>query len=286
MGDTKQAPKPRDARTVEEILKSMGVESYDPRVVTQLLELEHRYISDVLRESHALTEFADKPAIDLEDVRLAIRSKCAFTFTQPPPREVTMRLAAERNAVPLPAIDQRAGVALPPPADQLTRQNYRVIASPKQADKTLRSSPKRPRLTSSPARPPSASGAHTPVKSPGSNRIAILRSAQSPSRLNVDSPAKQKTPDGRKSPGGSIVLPPAAGGLSSMQARSPGNIMSSPGKKKLAKAASPGRPPAAPDVIMIDPDPNPKTPVTGATASNSLPAVGSMATSPPKASPP
>lgn len=160
-------PKPRDARTIEAILRSMGVESYDPRVVTQLLELEHRYITDVLREAHALTEFADKPAIDLDDVRLAIRSRCAFTFTQPPPREVTMRLAAERNAIPLPPVEQRAGIALPPAEFQLTRQNFRVV--PRDGPRRPRgaSSPTRPGYPNSPGRRPVPRGAPSPPRRPG-----------------------------------------------------------------------------------------------------------------------
>ena len=102
MQERERPAKPRDAQTVEAILKTMGVESYDPRVVNQLLELLYRYVSSVLTDSRMFSEHADKTSIDLDDIKLAIRLRCNFTFTQPPPRDVTMRLVAERNVVPIP----------------------------------------------------------------------------------------------------------------------------------------------------------------------------------------
>lgn len=255
MEATEAAPKPRDARTVEAILKSMGVDSYDPRVVNQLLELEYRYIADVLRESNAYSEHADKPSIDLEDMRLAIRDKVAVSFTPPPPREVTMRLAAERNAIPLPPIEQRAGIALPPAHFQLTAQNYRVVLNPKKT-RSPHVSPKRPRLGSSPFKRPDTNTAGTPDRSPASSRINVPRSVQSPGRMKVDSPGNQKSPARHG------ALPPAAT-AGSLSARQISPMKSSPvhrsGTTSKPGTPSAGRvptnPPSAadPDVIMVDP---------------------------------
>lgn len=105
----------------------MGVDQYDPRVTHQLLELLYRYVSTVLSEARSFSEHADKPKIDAEDIKLAIRSRSSLNFTQPPPRDVTSRLATERNAIPLPPIDDHASLAFPPAAYQLTRQNYKVV---------------------------------------------------------------------------------------------------------------------------------------------------------------
>ncbi|XWS18815.1 hypothetical protein CRYUN_Cryun32bG0077400 [Craigia yunnanensis] len=41
---------PRDAKIVKSLLKSMGVEDYEPRVIHQFLELWYRYVVDVLLE--------------------------------------------------------------------------------------------------------------------------------------------------------------------------------------------------------------------------------------------
>lgn len=80
---------PRDAKIVKLLLKSMGVEDYEPRVIHQFLELWYRYVVDVLTDAQVYSEHASKTAIDCDDLKLAIQSKVNFSFSQPPPREVT-----------------------------------------------------------------------------------------------------------------------------------------------------------------------------------------------------
>ena len=80
---------PRDAKIVKTLLKSMGVVDYEPRVIHQFLELWYRYVVDILTDSQVYAEHAGKSAIDSDDVKLAIQSKVNFSFSQPPPREVT-----------------------------------------------------------------------------------------------------------------------------------------------------------------------------------------------------
>ncbi|KAG9445083.1 hypothetical protein H6P81_016423 [Aristolochia fimbriata] len=63
---------PRDAKIVKSLLKSMGIQ-------------------------HAF-----KPAIDCEDIKLAIQTKVNCSFSQPPPRKVLLELARNRNKIPLP----------------------------------------------------------------------------------------------------------------------------------------------------------------------------------------
>ena len=79
---------PRDAKIVKSLLKSMGVDDYEPRVIHQFLELWYRYVVDVLTDAQVYSEHASKPAIDCDDVKLAIQSKVNFSFSQPPAREV------------------------------------------------------------------------------------------------------------------------------------------------------------------------------------------------------
>lgn len=79
---------PRDAKIVKSLLKSMGVEDYEPRVIHQFLELWYRYVVDVLTDAQVYSEHAGKAAIDCDDVKLAIQSKVNFSFSHPPPREV------------------------------------------------------------------------------------------------------------------------------------------------------------------------------------------------------
>ncbi|KAL1559176.1 Transcription initiation factor TFIID subunit 9 [Salvia divinorum] len=121
---------PKDAKIVKELLKSMGVDDYEPRVVNQFLELWYRYVVDVLSDSQVYAEHAGKSIIDSDDVKLAIQSKVNFSFSQPPPREVLLELARSRNKVPLPKSIAGLGIPLPPEQDTLINPNYQ-LAIPK-----------------------------------------------------------------------------------------------------------------------------------------------------------
>ncbi|KAJ4842570.1 Transcription initiation factor TFIID subunit 9 [Turnera subulata] len=123
---------PRDAKIVKSLLKSMGVEDYEPRVIHQFLELWYRYVVDVLTDAQVYSEHAGKAAIDSDDVKLAIQSKVNFSFSQPPPREVLLELARNRNKIPLPKSIAGPGIPLPPEQDTLILPNYQVAIPKKQ----------------------------------------------------------------------------------------------------------------------------------------------------------
>ncbi|MBA0779282.1 hypothetical protein Gotri_003550 [Gossypium trilobum] len=123
---------PRDAKIVKSLLKSMGVEDYEPRVIHQFLELWYRYVVDVLTDAQVYSEHAGKQTIDCDDVKLAIQSKVNFSFSQPPPREVLLELARNRNKVPLPKAIPGPGIPLPPEQDTLISTNYQLAIPKKQ----------------------------------------------------------------------------------------------------------------------------------------------------------
>ncbi|RDX75869.1 Transcription initiation factor TFIID subunit 9, partial [Mucuna pruriens] len=115
---------PRDAKIVKSLLKSMGVDDYEPHVIHKFLELWYRYIVDVLTDAQVYSEHAGKSAVDCDDVKLAIQSKLNFSFSQPPPREVLLELAQNRNKIPLPRTIAGPGIPLPPDQDTLINPNY------------------------------------------------------------------------------------------------------------------------------------------------------------------
>ncbi|CAN0906963.1 Transcription initiation factor TFIID subunit 9 [Linum grandiflorum] len=123
---------PRDAKIVKSLLKSMGVEEYEPRVIHQFLELWYRYAVDVLTDAQVYSEHAGKSTVDTEDVKLAIQSKVNFSFSQPPPREVLLELARNRNKIPLPKSAPGPGTPLPPDQDTLISPNYQLAMPRKQ----------------------------------------------------------------------------------------------------------------------------------------------------------
>ncbi|KAK9101538.1 hypothetical protein Scep_024968 [Stephania cephalantha] len=127
---------PRDAKIVKTLLKSMGVGEYEPRVVHQFLELWYRYVVDVLTDAQVYSEHAGKPAIDTDDIKLAIQTKVNFSFSQPPPREVLLELASNRNKIPLPKSIAGPGISLPPEEDTLISPNYQ-LALPKRPHQAI-----------------------------------------------------------------------------------------------------------------------------------------------------
>ncbi|KAL2516413.1 Transcription initiation factor TFIID subunit 9 [Forsythia ovata] len=103
---------PRDAKVVKTLLKSMNVDDYEPRVVHQFLELWYRYVVDVLTDA---------------------QSKVNFSFSQPPPREVLLELARNRNKIPLPKSIVGPGIPLPPEQDTLISPNYQLAIQKKRS---------------------------------------------------------------------------------------------------------------------------------------------------------
>jgi len=109
---------PADQHIIAQIVKSMGIEEVENRVIPQLLEFMHRYVREVLEDATIYASHASKASLDLEDVRLAIQSRVNYSFTQPPPREFLIELAHSKNAIPLPfppLPPLLSAVSLPPP---------------------------------------------------------------------------------------------------------------------------------------------------------------------------
>ncbi len=103
----------------------MGVTDYEPRVISQLLEFTYRYTSDILADARTYSEHAGKKQVDADDIRLAIDTLADESFTQPPPRQLLLEMAKEKNAVPLTPMKQMYGARLPNDRFCLLQPNYR-----------------------------------------------------------------------------------------------------------------------------------------------------------------
>jgi len=106
---------PKNGKLVAAMLGSMNVNRFERRVIQQLMEIMHRYICDVLEEANSYKEHAEKPFIDLDDIKLAAQARASFAFTQPPPRELMVEMAQKKNATNLPPVPPDGSVHLPPP---------------------------------------------------------------------------------------------------------------------------------------------------------------------------
>ncbi|CAM9626059.1 unnamed protein product, partial [Ectocarpus sp. 12 AP-2014] len=106
-----------------QLLKDAGVTSYEPRVVSHLVDRMRRYTREVLIDARDYADHAGRTDLGMQDVRLAVRKKQDALSAGPPSREDQIRQADEVNRIPLPAIPDKFGVRLPPFQYQNTLPN-------------------------------------------------------------------------------------------------------------------------------------------------------------------
>ncbi|KAI9179486.1 Transcription initiation factor TFIID subunit 9 [Blastocladiella emersonii ATCC 22665] len=171
--------KPRDARLIELLLTSAGIQDCDEQVVPMLLEFAHRYVSDVLSEAMLFAEHAHRADLSVDDVKLAVQSKVNHAFTAPPPKDFLLELSREKNAMPLPLIPERPGIRLPPKQYTLTAVNYTILPKPGRLEGEIAAPAPAP--AAEPARPAPgvahASAANTPAGSRATSPTLSARSA-------------------------------------------------------------------------------------------------------------
>ncbi|KAI5696921.1 hypothetical protein M8J76_014126 [Diaphorina citri] len=120
---------PRDAQVIVNMFQEAGIKNYDPRCVQQMLEFVNNYTTTILEDSRVYANHAKKKTVDVEDIKLAITNQLSGSFAKPPPREVLLQLAAERNAVPLPAVKPHCGIRLPPERFCLHQADYALASA-------------------------------------------------------------------------------------------------------------------------------------------------------------
>ncbi|PRW20377.1 transcription initiation factor TFIID subunit 9 [Chlorella sorokiniana] len=113
---------------IVDLLKTLGIKQYDPRVVDCLLDLTYKAASDILSDAEAINLAAGGNGTSLtpQDIALAA-AQHARLQPQPPSMRELHALARRINAQPLlgPS-DKQHGIKLPPVADCLLSQNFQV----------------------------------------------------------------------------------------------------------------------------------------------------------------
>lgn len=94
----------------------------------KILEFHQNFFTSRVYASHS-----KKKGIDLEDVKLASTMLLDKSFTGPPPREVLLEVAKQKNTQPLPTIKPHSGIRLPPDRHCLLAANYKLRAASSQA---------------------------------------------------------------------------------------------------------------------------------------------------------
>ncbi|XP_070538538.1 transcription initiation factor TFIID subunit 9B-like [Ptychodera flava] len=117
---------PRDAQVMAAILKDMGITDYEPRVINQMLEFTYRYVTNILDDAKVYSQHSGKKSVDADDVKLSIQHQMDRSFTTPPPRDLLMEIARQKNSIPLPLIKPHNGPRLPPDRYCLSAVNYKL----------------------------------------------------------------------------------------------------------------------------------------------------------------
>lgn len=77
-------------------------------------------------KAHTLQQPAINAIIYKLIPRLAIE-RASLDFTNPPSRQALMQLAAKKNSIPLPLVEDKVGFRLPPERHLLTKQNISLV---------------------------------------------------------------------------------------------------------------------------------------------------------------
>jgi transcription initiation factor TFIID subunit 9 len=226
---------PKDAQVMSAILKDMGVLESEPRLINQMLEFTYRYVTDVLEDAKVYSSHANRKGIEADDIKLAVQMKVDHSFTTPPPRDLLMEIARQKNSQPLPLVKPYCGPRLPPDRYCLTAPNYK-----------LKSVKKQPRSTVQYGLPISQRfGLGTQVKSLGGPMLAVVtKSLTHPTVTILNKTQTAPRPTVRVNPGISAI------GVSGL-----GRIISGPSSSLTSIAA----PPSAVAAVTA-PTPPPPTP--------------------------
>jgi len=158
MNHTHHKELPKDVQNIDRLLRSCGIESYDPQVVNQLLEVATAYTRQVLSDASDLRDHACAPVatnsssssavsllyqnptrtprtneITVEDVEMAVQMRLQTSYL---PSDAISRgtgVIAEAkiiNRMPLPTPSSRSGPSLPPPKLCVTDTNYQILVGP------------------------------------------------------------------------------------------------------------------------------------------------------------
>lgn len=124
----------KDAQVIDAILKEMSVTDYEPRVVHQLMEFTNRHVTGILQEAQVFSSYAKKDTIDLGDAQLAVNMQTDKTVTSPPPKELLLEVAREKNNQPLPPVKSHNGLRIPFDKHTLIGTNFRLRSQGREAE--------------------------------------------------------------------------------------------------------------------------------------------------------
>ncbi len=115
---------PRDAKIVSVILRSLGIEECEPKVIVQLLEFAYKYSCDILEDAYLYTRYSERDTINSKDIKLALQMKVGKHFLPAPPRNFLQASAESTNSKPLTLPDTENMLRVPNVGNGLYNPEY------------------------------------------------------------------------------------------------------------------------------------------------------------------
>ena len=172
--------------SVRELLDSMGVEAYEPRVLHQLLEYMQQYSSEIFADAVLYAEHAGRKRIESEDVLLSARLKAAATQVHAP--QLMEWMARQRNRNDLQPLTT-PNIQLPNLKHCLVEENYQFAPPPRPTAAPAEQAP-----TPTAAAEPSATTAAPGQSGPVTFKIAAAPGAAARSAALSQGPAWSAAP--------------------------------------------------------------------------------------------
>eukprot|EP01084_Bolivina_argentea_P166806 289573_1 len=124
---SKSSNDPTSEFEVLRMLSSLGIDDYDPQVLSLLIDRTHMYAASLLYDAKDYSVHAGRSQIDISDIRMATEDRRFGLPTDALPREDLVQLANEVNRRPLPPVPNEFGVRLPPCELQQTADLFDIL---------------------------------------------------------------------------------------------------------------------------------------------------------------
>ncbi|KAI5189267.1 transcription initiation factor TFIID subunit 9B [Nematocida sp. AWRm77] len=118
---------PRDAKIISLILRSIGIEECEPKVILQFLEIAYKYFVEVVDDATLYAEHAGRQTPNDKDIKLAIQTKIGKYFIPPPPRQFMLEISSRLNAKPLILAESSSLIHIPGEKASLLELYYATI---------------------------------------------------------------------------------------------------------------------------------------------------------------
>lgn len=118
---------PKDAKIISLILRSVGIDECEPKVILQFLEVAYKYFIEIAEDAALYAAQAGRPFPNSKDIKLAMQTKVGKYFVPPPPRQFMLEISSRINAKPLVVAETSSLIKLPGEKTSLLELYYATI---------------------------------------------------------------------------------------------------------------------------------------------------------------